>query len=203
MNDGQLIVVSGPSGCGKDTIISKVLQIMGDDAFLSVSMTTRSKRAGEQEGVSYYFVSVDEFENNIRNGKMLEYAKYGHNYYGTPAEPIERLVANGKTVFLNIEVQGGSNVKRLMPQAVKIFVLPPSLKELKRRLIKRGTETEQAIAGRMKIALSELEKAEEYDYIIINDSLDSAVDDMMSIIRAEKLKEKNMKNIVKEVIKNV
>ncbi|MCM1363890.1 MAG: guanylate kinase [Faecalibacterium sp.] len=182
MDKGQLIVISGPSGCGKDTIIAKLLEKMGDDAFLSISMTTREMREGEVDGVHYYFVSTEQFEDNIKRGRMLEYAKYGSNYYGTPAEPIERLLAEGKIVFLNIEVQGGSSVRKLMPQAKQIFIMPPSIEELRRRLCKRGTETEEAIEKRMSIAEKEIEKACDYDFVVINDELDVAVDNVMAII---------------------
>ena len=203
MSKGQLIVISGPSGCGKDTIIAKVLEKMGDDAFLSISMTTRAMREGEIDAVHYYFVTTEEFENNIKQNRMLEYAKYGSNYYGTPAEPIERLLSEGKTVLLNIEVQGGSSVRKLMPKAKQIFIMPPSLAELERRLYKRGTETEEAISKRLSIAKNEIEKSCDYDYIVINDELDKAVDDVMSIIRSEQLKTEKMKNIICEVMNNV
>ncbi len=204
MNNGQLIVISGPSGCGKDTIISKVIDELGEEnAFLSISMTTRDMREGEIDGVHYYFVSTEEFENNIKCGRMLEYAKYGSNYYGTPAEPIERLLSQGKTVLLNIEVQGGSSVRRLMPEAAQVFVMPPSLSELERRLYKRGTENKNAIEKRLSIAKGEIEKACDYDYIIINDELDKAVADVMAIIRSQQLKTDKMKNIISEVINNV
>lgn len=202
MNKGNLFVISGPSGSGKDTVLSRILDLMGDEAFLSVSMTTRQMREGEKEGVNYYYVSVDEFENNIKNDCMLEYTKYGSNYYGTPAAPINKLLDEGKTVFLNIEVEGGVNVRRLMPFVKEIFIIPPSLKEVERRLRFRGTESEEAILMRLTIARDEIAQADNYDYIVINDDLDTAVNDVMSIVRAEMLRKDKMMNIVSEVINN-
>lgn len=138
-NKGVLIVVSAPSGCGKDTIISEVLK-RTDDAYLSVSMTTRGMRPGEVEGVNYYFVTQTEFEEKIDQGEMLEYARYGSNYYGTPAGPVREMLEEGKTVILIIEVQGAGNVKRLFPDACNIFIIPPSFQILESRLRGRGTD---------------------------------------------------------------
>ena len=203
MNEqGLLLVISGPSGCGKDTIISRVLDRLGDNAFLSVSMTTRAMRGGEREGVDYYFVSPEEFRAQIAQNRMLEYAQYGENYYGTPVGPVEELLKQNKTVILNIEVTGGKNVRKLLPQAVEIFVAPPSLEELKRRLTLRGTETREQIEKRLVIAKGELACAKEYDYIIVNDVLETAVDDVLAIIRASGLKTKHMLHTICEVENN-
>ena len=201
-NQGILIVVSAPSGCGKDTVISKVLEKLGDDAVVSVSMTTRAMRPGEAEGVNYYYVSVDEFKEHIANGDMLEYTSYGSNYYGTPVKPVKDRLAEGKIVFLIIEVEGGENVKKVFPEAKKIFVVPPSMKELERRLRNRGTDSEEAIMKRLEIAQTELGRACEYDYIIENSVLEDAVNDVMSIIRAGQLEITKMQNKVREVITN-
>lgn len=201
-NKGILIVVSAPSGCGKDTIISKVLENLGDDAMVSVSMTTRSMRPGEEEGVNYFFVSVDEFKQHIENGDMLEYATYGSNYYGTPIKPVKDKLAEGKIVFLIIEVEGGGNVKKIFPEAKKIFIMPPSMQVLESRLRNRGTDSEEAIAERLRIAETELARANEYDYIIENDVLEDAVSDVMSVIRAGQLEISKMKNKISEVITN-
>lgn len=201
MNDnGSLIVISGPSGCGKDTIIGEVLNKLGDEAFLSVSMTTRAKRDFETDGVHYYFVSEEQFKSNIENDLILEYAKYGSNFYGTPVGPIKELLEKGKTVILNIEVTGGKNVRRLLPQAIEIFLAPPSLKELERRLVERGSENPKEIIERMNIAKEEMTHACEYDYIVVNDALQDAVDDVLAIIRAAKLKKEKMINKICEVI---
>ncbi len=202
MSKGQLVVISGPSGCGKDTIISKVLEKMKNEAFLSISMTTRAMRPGDTDGVDYYFVDVKQFEKNIADDKMLEYAKYGANYYGTPLEPVEKMLEDGKTVILNIEVQGGANIRRLIPEAVEIFVLPPSLEVLEKRLRSRGTDSEESILTRLEIAKNEIKVASEYDYIVVNDELEKAVEDIMSIIRANQLCTNKMKNLICEVICN-
>ena len=201
--DGLLIVLSGPSGCGKDTIIAKVLEALGDDGFLSVSMTTRPRRGTEIDGVDYYFVTPEQFRENVENDLMLEYAQYGANFYGTPVGPVKHLLAQGKIVILNIEVQGGKNVRRLLPQAIEVFVAPPSLQELERRLVSRGTETRDAIDRRLLIAQAELQCACEYDYIIINDVLEDAVNDVLAIIRSSSLKAEYAMNRIREVMNHV
>jgi guanylate kinase len=200
-NKGVLVVVSAPSGCGKDTIIADVLK-RTDDAFLSVSMTTRHMRPGEEEGVNYYYVSVDQFKKNIENGEMLEYTRYGSNYYGTPVGPVKEKLREGKTVFLIIEVEGGENVKKVFPDCVKIFVIPPSMEVLSNRLRGRGTDNEEAIATRLEIARTELQRAVEYDYIVENDVLQDAVEDVKAIIKAEKLRINIMQTKLREVIKD-
>lgn len=199
---GLLIVVSAPSGCGKDTVISSVLDKLNGQAVLSVSMTTRAMRPGEAEGVNYYYVSTDEFRQHIENGDMLEYTSYGENYYGTPVKPVKDRLEEGKIVILIIEVEGGENVKRIFPNAKKIFIVPPSMKELEKRLRSRGTDSEEAILKRLEIAETELRRAEEYDYVIENNVLEDAVSDVMSIIRAGQLEINNMKNKIREVITN-
>lgn len=200
-NKGVLVVVSAPSGCGKDTIIAEVLKRF-DDAYLSISMTTRAMRPGEVEGVNYYFVSQTEFEEKIDKGEMLEYARYGSNYYGTPAGPVRELLEKGKTVILIIEVQGAGNVKRLFSDACTIFIIPPSFEILENRLRGRGTDDDASIIKRLDIARDELARAPEFDYIVENDALDEAVEDIITIIKAEKLKTNKMKNKLSEVINN-
>lgn len=200
-NNGVLLVVSAPSGCGKDTIIADVLKKI-DDAFVSVSMTTRPMRPGEVEGVNYYFVSQPEFEKKIDEGEMLEYARYGSNYYGTPAGPVRELLEKGKTVILIIEVQGAGNVKRMFPEACNVFIIPPSFEILEKRLRGRGTDDNDSIIKRLDIAKGELARAEEFDYIVENDVLEEAVEDIITIIKAEKLKVNKMKNKLSEVINN-
>lgn len=200
--NGLLIVVSAPSGCGKDTIVNKVLENLGDEAIVSVSMTTRQMRPGEKEGVNYYYVSQQEFQNHIDNGDMLEYACYGNNFYGTPIAPVKKQLAQGKIVFLIIEVEGGKNVKSIFPDAKKIFIIPPSMEELESRLRSRGTDSEESIKKRLFIAKTELQRAHEYDFIVENNVLEDAVNDIMSIIRASRLEISNMKNKLREVMKN-
>lgn len=199
-NKGFVLVVSAPSGCGKDTIISEVMNKMNGDAVLSVSMTTRDMREGEKEGVNYFYVSKDEFFRHIEDGDMLEYTNYGSNYYGTPIRPVKEQLENGKIVILIIEVEGGDNVKKAFPDAKKVFVIPPSMEVLENRLRSRGTDSDDEIKKRLEIAKSELMRACEYDYIVENDDLKEAVDDVMAIIRAEQLKIETMKNKIKEVM---
>lgn len=202
MSKGVLVVISAPSGCGKDTIVNEVVKAMNGEAAISVSMTTRAIRPGEEEGVNYYYVSVEQFKENIKNGEMLEYTMYGSNYYGTPVKPVQKQLDAGKTVFLIIEVEGGENVKKLFPDCKKIFVIPPSMEVLEKRLRGRGTDSEDIIHERMLIAETELARANEYDYIVENDVLQEAVSDIISIIRAEQLKTKNMQTKLREVISN-
>lgn len=202
MNKGLLVVVSAPSGCGKDTIVNEIVKEMGDDASISVSMTTRDMRVGEAEGVNYYYVSKEQFEENIRNGEMLEYTTYGSNYYGTPVGPVKEKLKNGKVVFLIIEVEGGENVKKIFSDCVKIFVIPPSMEVLEKRLRGRGTDKDEVIRERLEIARTELQRATEYDYIVENDVLQEAVEDVKTIIRAEKLRTNIMQTKLREVIDN-
>lgn len=202
MNKGLLVVVSAPSGCGKDTIVNEIVKEMGDDASISVSMTTRDMRVGEAEGVNYYYVSKEQFEENIRNGEMLEYTTYGSNYYGTPVGPVKDKLKNGKVVFLIIEVEGGENVKKIFPDCTKIFVIPPSMEVLEKRLRGRGTDKDEVIRERLEIARTELQRATEYDYIVENDVLQEAVEDVKTIIRAEKLRTNVMQTKLREVIDN-
>lgn len=193
-NKGLILVVSGPSGTGKDTIVNEILEHhLPDETYVSISMTTRKPRDGEIDGVHYHFVDVAEFERRIENNEMLEYAKYGSNYYGTPLEPIKQMTAEGKVVILIIEVQGAQLVKNLLPRARRIFIAPPSLEVLEQRLRTRGTETEEAITKRMQITQTELTYIKDYDYVVENDVLSEAVEDVMTIIKAEKLKTINKK----------
>lgn len=188
MSKGTLFIVSGPSGCGKGTVLAEILK--QDNVYYSVSATTRAPRPGEVNGVNYHFLSKDEFEKLIENGGMLEYANYCGNYYGTPKKPVEDMLAEGKNVILEIEVQGALKVMEKCPEAVSVFILPPSLKELRRRLHKRGTETEEVIEKRIGEAAGEIRKAVNYDYVMINGELEIAVSDLLSIINSQKLKKK-------------
>ena len=185
MNKGLLLLVLSPSGGGKGSILKEVLA-SGDKIRFSVSATTRTPRPGEEDGKQYYFRSPADFEEMIERGEMLEYAQYCGNYYGTPKTPVEQWRSAGYDVVLEIEVQGGEQVKQLVPDAVSIFILPPSMDVLERRLRKRGTETEQSIAGRLQTARQEISYAEQCDYIVVNDRLEDAVEDVKAIIRAEK-----------------
>lgn len=187
MKKGLLVVISAPSGGGKGTIIKELFNRDPNLRF-SISATTRSPRPGEENGKQYYFISREEFEGLIGEGKMLEYAEYVGNYYGTPRDPVEEWTAQGHDVILEIEVQGGAQVKKLMPECVSIFVVPPSMKVLGERLRGRGTEEEDVVQKRLAAAREEIPHGREYDYIVTNDRLEDAVEDICSILRAEKLK---------------
>ena len=183
---GKLFVLSGPSGAGKGTICKELLaQTSRDDVQLSVSMTTRSPRVGETEGVSYYYVSKEEFLRRIEAGELLEYAEVYGNYYGTPKQPVLEKLAAGVDVILEIDMQGALKVKENYPDGVFIFILPPSMSELRKRLTGRGTETANAIEMRLGETLKELSYIDKYDYCVVNGQLDEAVSRVKSILTAE------------------
>ncbi len=200
MSKGLLFVVSGPSGCGKGTILAEILK--NDKFFYSISATTRNPRPGEEDGKNYYFLTKEKFEELIANDGMLEYASYCDNYYGTPKKPVEDMLNEGKHVILEIEVQGAMKIKEKCPEAKFVFILPPSLKELRRRLNKRGTESEDVIEKRLSEATGEIKQAYKYDYALINGELSVAVDDLLAIIRAEELNLKNTNETIDEVLEN-
>ena len=187
---GTLLVFSGPAGTGKDTVLEAFFKRNISGVWKSVSYTTREPRDGETDGVDYNFISKDEFEKLISDGEMLEYARYGLNYYGTPKAPVDAHLDSGDIVILKIEVQGASQIKKLYPDAVGVFVFPPSLETLEKRLRKRGSESDDDIARRLNIAKDELDYSVNYDYHIINDELDDAVNDLCSIVRAQQLRNK-------------
>ena len=181
---GILIVVSGFSGAGKGTLMKRLLEDY-DDYALSVSATTRSPRPGEEDGREYFFKSVEEFEKMIAQDELIEYAKYVNNYYGTPKEYVMQQLEEGKDVILEIEIQGALKVKEKYPDTLLLFVTPPGARELKERLVGRGTETMEVIESRMKRAVEESEGMDQYDYLVINDDLDTCVKEMHRIIRAK------------------
>ena len=201
MNEGLLVVISAPSGGGKGTIL-KELFAKDDNLVLSVSATTRSPRPGEEHGKQYYFLQKEEFEELISQGKMLEYAQYVGNYYGTPREPVEQWMAQGKDVVLEIEVQGGAQIKKLMPGCVSIFILPPSMEVLEKRLRGRGTEDEATVRKRLEKAREEIPHAKDYDYVVFNDRLEDAVEDLRAILRAEKRKYHRNETAVERVLEH-
>ncbi len=180
---GVLIVVSGFSGAGKGTIVKKIIE-ENDNYALSISMTTREPREGEVEGVSYFFVSKERFEEAISNGELVEYANYVGNYYGTPKRNVEEMLEQGKDVILEIEMQGAMQVKTRFPDAVLVFVTPPNADELKRRLMSRGTESEEVVNRRMRRAYEESAFVDRYDYLLINDDLEKCVKDLHMLIEA-------------------
>lgn len=187
-NKGQLIIMSGFSGSGKGTITKMLLDNYQDEYALSISATTRSPRAGEEEGVHYFFLTKDAFEQMISENAFLEYAQYVDNYYGTPKKYVEEQLTLGKNVILEIEIQGALQVKKMMPEALLLFVTPPSAGELESRLRGRGTETEEVIASRMARAIQEAEGCEVYDYLVVNDKLEDSVELIHQIIQTEKHK---------------
>lgn len=185
--EGMLVLFSGPSGVGKDTVLDVILN---KDRTLqrSISLTTRDIRENEVDGRDYYFITADDFNKMIDNGEVLEFAQYGKNLYGTPKAPVDKWLSEGKTVILKIEVQGAAKIKQIYPDSVAIFLSPPSMNELENRLRSRGTEDEEDIQKRLEIAKNEMEKSVDYDYIVINDNLDSASDDVLSIVNALHIK---------------
>ncbi len=198
---GLLVIISGPSGSGKDSVLSLILN---KETWLqkSISMTTREKRENEIDGVDYYFVSKEYFEKQISSKNMLESAVYSSNYYGTPKGPVDKWLEENKTVVLKIEVQGAEKIKKMYPDSVSIFIMPPSMQVLEKRLRGRETDTEESIRMRMDAAIGEIQCADKYDYIVFNDILGDVVEDITAIIKAEKFKSSRMKNSVREVIKN-
>ena len=180
MDRARLFVVSAPSGCGKGTILAKAFE--NRPVYYSVSYTTREKREGEQEGVNYFYTTRKEFEKMIDERDFLEYARFNDQYYGTPKLPVFEHLARGIDVILEIETQGAFQVKKTYSDAVLLFILPPRVDELKRRLIKRGTETAEQIAERFAHAKREIRDAYHYDYVIMNDDLDKAVEDFLTVI---------------------
>ena len=183
---GKLIVVSGPSGVGKDTIVSKYLE-KNSNTYLSVSCTSRAPREGEVDKKDYYFISKEEFEKRIKEDNFLEYATVHHeNYYGTPKDEVEKKLVKGIDVILEIDIQGALKVNNAMPEGIFIFIMPPSMRELKRRLIKRNTETKEQIIDRFKKAYQEINEVNKYNYIVINDDINRAVEKIEAIIKAEK-----------------
>ena len=196
MSKGILYIMSGPSGTGKGTICNEIIKRR--DINLSVSVTSRDKRVGEIAGVTYNYISVDEFRKLIEDEKMLEWAMYGENYYGTPKENIEKMLDEGKDVLLEIEVQGALQVKAKMPEAVMMFIVPPSMEVLKKRLIDRGRETEDEINTRIKTAQAEFAKSFQYNDIIVNDDLEECVNKVMSLMDGYTKSRKIVENLLNE-----
>jgi len=186
-HEGLLVVVSGPSGAGKGTVLKR-LKDSDDSIRFSISATTRTIRQGEKEGLNYFFKTRDEFKSMIEAGQLLEWVEYCGNYYGTPKEYIETTVKEGYDCLLEIEVEGAANVKKAYPDCVLIFILPPSFEELKRRIEKRATEEPEIVAKRLERAREEMAYIENYDYVIVNDKIEDAVENLRSILKAEKLK---------------
>ena len=187
MTNGLLLVFSGPSGVGKDTVLHELLH-QNESVRLSVSATTRAPRSGEVDGKDYYFVTRERFQEMMAQGEMLEYAEYCGNYYGTPAGPVRDWQKQGYDVILEIEVQGGAQIQEKNPDCVSVFLLPPSLEVLESRLRHRASDSEEVIQKRLESACGEILEAKHYDYLIVNDTVDHAVGQICSILCAEKLR---------------
>ncbi len=199
MKKGILLVVSAPSAGGKGTILKELFRQDGN-LRMSVSATTRQPRPGEENGKDYYFMSREEFQELVAGGRMLEHAEYVGNCYGTPREPVEEWLAQGLDVVLEIDVQGGAQIKRLAPDCVSVFITPPSMEVLEKRLRDRGTEDDETVCKRLAAAREELPHAEDYDYIVVNDRLEDAVEDMLAILRSEKRKYVRNPGFVQQVL---
>ena len=198
---GILTVISGFSGAGKGTIVKKLLS--DHEYYLSVSCTTRAPREGEVDGKDYFFVSRDEFERMIRDKEMIEYAEYAGNYYGTPKKAVEDRLNEGKDVILEIEVQGGMQVKKLFPDSVLMFIIPPSANELYNRLKNRGTESDEQIGLRFEQTVRETHFIKDYDYLIINDDIDKAVDEIIEVIDCQHYRTERQTEIIGDFAKEL
>lgn len=203
-NRGLIVAVSGPSGVGKGTVLARVEELIEQanpgSVGHSISVTTRAPRGQEKDGVEYYFRTKEEFEQMIADGKIVEYDKYVDNYYGTPSEPLEKMIDKGQDVLFDITIEGSLALDRKFgDDAATIFILPPSMDELENRLRGRGTETEEKIMLRMAQAKNEIKRAGEFEYIITNDDVERAAQDILAIIKSEKLKASRNINAIKEI----
>ena len=198
MEKGLLFVVSAPAGCGKDTILAELFK-KTDKAGYAVSATTRAAREGEIDGVNYHFLTREDFSEKIKRGEVLEYTEYCGNFYGTLKKSVDDLILSGKDAVLKIEVEGAMNIKKMFPEACLVFILPPSLEILEKRLRGRGTETEDKIRERTLQAKNELAFAKNYDYLVVNDDLSEAVEDVLAVFRAEKLRRERRAGLVERI----
>lgn len=201
VNKGILFVVSAPAGCGKDTVLEK-LKTKGLPLNKTVSVTTRLARQGEKDGVDYYFTTKESFLEKVKNDEFLEYTEYNGNYYGTLKSEVERCLDNGGFTVLKIEVEGAENVRRLMPECVSVFIVPPSMEELENRLRGRNTETQEQLEARLKTAETELARACEYDYIAVNDTVDNCVERFCQIFNSESMRYSRMTEVIENLLKD-
>ncbi len=202
MSKGGVFIVAGPSGSGKDTLFKELFKKRPDIKF-SISSITRAMRVGEVEGEKYNFITREKFEDMLKNDELLEYNVYIGNYYGTPKAPVVAAIEKGEDILIEVDVNGAKSIREKLPEAVSIFIMPPSYKELKRRLSGRGTESDEVIEKRMHESLSEIARATEFDYIVVNDNLQKAVDDIIEIIESSRLMLKRQKNLIDGVLNNV
>lgn len=196
---GLLIVISGPSGAGKGTVCKELIDKY-DNLAVSISATTRDPRVGEMHGENYYFINKENFLDMIGNDQFLEYAKVYDNYYGTPSEPVLELMEEGKDVILEIDIQGASQVRTNYSEGIYIFVVPPSIKELKKRIIERGTENEEQLNKRLNCAYDEIRNATKYSYIVINEEVEVAAEQIAGIITAEKCRSERLESKIEEIL---
>lgn len=201
-NEGMLVLFSGPSGVGKDTVLDIILD-KDERLQRSISLTTREKRSGETDGKDYYFITKEKFLEMVDGGQVLEYAQYGENIYGTPKAPVDKWLNEGKTVILKIEVKGAQKIRELYPDAVSIFLLPPSMQVLEDRIRMRATEDENDISRRLKIAKNEILRSADYDFVVVNDNIEEASNNVLGIIKALNYTYKRMNKKISEVINNV
>ena len=197
---GILAIISGFSGAGKGTVVNKLLE--KDNYAVSISATTREPRQGEVDGKNYFFKSRDEFENMIENNQLIEYAEYVGNYYGTPRDYVFKKLEEGYDVILEIEMQGALKIKEKFPEVSLIFITPPSVEELKKRLINRGTETMEVIEKRVKRAAQECVYMQEYNYIVENDSLEVCIEQIHALLQSIHFENKNQKNLIENIRKD-
>lgn len=200
MSKANIFIVSGPSGSGKDTILQEVFK-QRPELFFSISSITRAMRPGEKEGEKYHFISKQAFEKGLAQGAFLEHNCYVGNYYGTPKAPVLAAVEQGRDAVIEVDVNGAAQIRQKLPECVSIFIMPPSFSVLKKRLRGRNTESEAQITERLNAALREIERAGEFDYIVVNDALEKAVTDFITVIESSRLQYKNQKNIIDEVLK--
>ncbi len=202
MSKGGVFVVAGPSGSGKDTLFKELFKRKPEIKF-SISSITRPMRVGEVEGEKYNFITREKFLNMLENDELLEYNEYIGNYYGTPKAPVIAAIEKGEDILIEVDVNGAKEICEKLPEAVTVFIMPPSYKELKRRLSGRGTETQELIDKRMKEALNEIARATEFDYIVVNDDINTAVDDIIEVISGSRLMLKRQKKLIDGVLSNV
>lgn len=199
MNKGRVYIISGPSGSGKDSVMKKVFEKQPNIAF-SISSITRAMRPGEVEGEKYNFISCERFEEMIKNDELLEHNVFVGNYYGTPKAPVIKCIENGQDMLIEVDVNGAVQIREKMPEAISIFIMPPSLDVLKKRLTGRGTDSEEVIEKRLNEALREIASAKDYDYIVVNDDLEAAANDFVSIMSIDRFKTDRNLELINKIL---